>query len=149
MPKFYRAFVEGNSPNLAGPLLIARSTPKPCGASSQPTHRWREMDSNHRYPAKFFWPPADPRANSQPSCTLAGLLPTPPRQMHSGRHRRLERRGLPSPSILGNGHKNCPLCCRKKFQHSSRNVGCQCERIGPAAGLLRQCGPLCQAVRAP
>jgi len=41
MPKFYRAFVEGNSPNLAGPLLIARSTPKPCGASSQPTHRWR------------------------------------------------------------------------------------------------------------
>jgi len=25
-----------------------------------PTLRWREMDSNHRYPAKFFWPPVDP-----------------------------------------------------------------------------------------
>jgi hypothetical protein len=21
------------------------------------TQRWREMDSNHRYPTKFFWPP--------------------------------------------------------------------------------------------
>jgi hypothetical protein len=28
------------------------------------TRRWREMDSNHRYPAKFFRPPVNPRANS-------------------------------------------------------------------------------------
>jgi hypothetical protein len=34
----------------SGPLPIARSTPKPCGASSHETHRWREMDSNHRSP---------------------------------------------------------------------------------------------------
>ena len=37
-------------PQHAGPLPIARSTPKPCGASSQPSHRWREMDSNPRSP---------------------------------------------------------------------------------------------------
>jgi Na+/Pi-cotransporter len=33
------------------PLLPGRSTPKPCGASSQWTPRWREMDSNFRFRA--------------------------------------------------------------------------------------------------
>jgi hypothetical protein len=32
-----------------------------CGPSSQRTLSWREMDSNHRYPAEFFWlPPSIP-----------------------------------------------------------------------------------------
>ena len=33
------------------------------------------MDSNHRYPAKFFWPPADPRAIHLPQ-----YKPAPSRQ---------------------------------------------------------------------
>jgi hypothetical protein len=36
-----------------GPLPIARLTPKPCGASSHETRRWREMDSNHRSPVRW------------------------------------------------------------------------------------------------
>jgi hypothetical protein len=30
--------------------------------SSQQPPRWREMDSNHRYPAEIFWLPVDPAA---------------------------------------------------------------------------------------
>jgi hypothetical protein len=60
--------------NMLGPLPIARSTPKPCGASSHETYRWREPDSNPQSHPDFnrvtimvglnfgsppsFWPPS-------------------------------------------------------------------------------------------
>jgi hypothetical protein len=37
------------------------------GTESSQTRRWREMDSNHRYPAKFFWLPRRSPRNSPPS----------------------------------------------------------------------------------
>src|SRR5690348_15308983 len=53
---------------LAARALISR------GTDSLQTRRWRELDSNHRYPAKFFWLPrpcragdvAPPAASSHP-----------------------------------------------------------------------------------
>jgi len=54
---------------------LSWSMPNPGESSSQETRRWREMDSNHRYPAKFFWPPVDPRAIHLPQ-----YKPAPSRQ---------------------------------------------------------------------
>jgi hypothetical protein len=48
-------------PAARAPPLPVRSIP---GSGSLLTHRWREMESNHQYLAKFFRPPVDPRANS-------------------------------------------------------------------------------------
>ena len=47
----------------------------PPKSSSQVTLCWREMESNHRYPAKFFWPRVDPRAIHLPQ-----YKPAPSRQ---------------------------------------------------------------------
>src|ERR1700720_4713690 len=41
-----------------------------------PSLCWREMDSNHRYPAKFFWPPFA----TDSSVEGEGFEPSVPRQ---------------------------------------------------------------------
>ena len=48
------------------------------------THRWREIDSNHRYPANFFGAPSDPHAirlpqnkPASPATGTDGLNPSP------------------------------------------------------------------------
>src|ERR1700730_18131023 len=47
----------------SGSARIAPPAARKSSASgSHWTLRWRKMDSNHRYPAKFFWPLVDPRA---------------------------------------------------------------------------------------
>ena len=41
------------------------------------------MDSNHRYPAKFFWPPLDPRAIHFPQYKPAPSRQGPMVRIHS------------------------------------------------------------------
>ena len=59
------------------------------GTDGSQTRRWREMDSNHRYPAKFFWLPVDPRAIHLPQYKPARSRQGPMVRVH-----------LPPPRIL-------------------------------------------------
>ena len=59
----------------SGERSRASKRPAPAEPSSHKTPPWREKDSNHRYPAKFFGYPVDPRTIHLPQ-----YKPAPSRQ---------------------------------------------------------------------
>ena len=107
---FERPRLRRTAPSVVHPAAERQTAMSTRG--SHQTRRWREMDSNHRYPAKFFWPPVDPRAIHLPQ-----YKPAPSRQ---GPRVRIHLPPPASPRTLGPSRDEIRPGRQAAAQHSSK-----------------------------